>query len=136
METRRGGIVTDDMGILRVDVEIESHAPPSSRRLLRNVVVDTGSELSWAPAEVLESLEIERVKRVRFLQADDSVLERWVGFAILRAAGEVTSDEIVFGESNDQLLLGARTLQGLNLKVDLTGKRLVSAGPMLAAVIA
>jgi len=33
----------------------------------------------------------------------------------------------------DLVLLGARSLDGLNLKVDLIGKRLVSAGPMLAA---
>ena len=52
----------------------------------------------------------------------------------LRAGGTFTTDEVVFGEPGDLVLLGARSLEGLNLKVDLVGKRLVSAGPMLAAV--
>ena len=125
--------MSDDMGPLRTDVEVENHARPGERKLLRQVLVDTGAELSWAPAAVLESLGIQRVKQVRFQQASGSVLERWVGFAILYAAGTLTSDEIVFGEPDDLVLLGARTLEGMNLKVDLVGKRLVSAGPMLAA---
>lgn len=123
----------DDMGILRTDVEIENHARPGERRLLRQVLVDTGAELSWAPAPVLESLGLKRVKQVRFQQVDGSVLERWVGFAILHAVGTLTIDEVVFGEPDDMVLLGARTLEGMNLKVDLVGKRLVSAGPVSAA---
>jgi len=125
--------MTDEMGILRVDVEIESQRGSGENRLLRAVIVDTGADLSWAPADVLESLGIPRVKRIVFQQADGSALERWVGFAILRAAGAITIDEVVFGERNDLVLLGARTLQGMNLKVDLTGKRLVPGGPMMAA---
>ena len=128
--------MSNDMGLFRTDVEIQSHTRPGERRLLRQVLVDTGAELSWARAEVLESLGIERVKQVRFQQADGSVLERWVGFAILHAAGALTVDEVVFGEPNDLVLLGARTLEGMNLKVDLIGKRLVSAGPILAVAAA
>ena len=124
--------MVDDMGILRTDVEIESHARPGARHLLRNVIVDTGAELSWAPATVLESLGVERVKKYRFQQADGSPLERDIGFAIVRAEGRITIDEIVFGEPGDLILLGARSLEGLNLKVDLVGKRLVSGGPILA----
>jgi hypothetical protein len=58
-----------------------------------------------------------------------------VGFAIVHAGGTFTNDEVVFGEPDDLILLGARSLEGLNLKVDLVGKRLVSAGPMLAAAL-
>lgn len=128
--------MSDEMGLLRTDVEIESHTRPGDRRLLRQVLVDTGAELSWAPAVVLESLGITRVKQVRFNQADGSILVRWVGFAILHAAGTLTSDEVVFGEPKDLVLLGARTIEGMNLKVDLVQKRLVSAGPMSAAIAA
>jgi predicted aspartyl protease len=125
--------MSDDVGLLRTDLEIESHTRPGERRLLRQVLVDTGAELSWVPAPVLESLGLTRVKQVRFQQANGSVIERWVGFAILHTAGTLTSDEVVFGEPGDMVLLGARTLEGLNLKVDLVGKRLVSAGPVSAA---
>jgi predicted aspartyl protease len=125
--------MTDDMGIVRTNIEIESALREGDRRLLRDVLVDTGAELSWAPAVVLESLGIPRRKTIRFQQADRTVLERWVGFAIVHAGGTFTTDEVVFGEPSDLVLLGARSLEGLNLKVDLVGKRLVSAGPMLAA---
>jgi hypothetical protein len=83
---------------------------------------------------VLESLGITRRKPVRFQQANGTIRERSVGFAIVHAGGTFTNDEVVFGEPEDLILLGARSLEGLNLKVDLIGKRLVSAGPMLAAV--
>ncbi len=128
--------MADEMGILRIDVEIENPVRPGRRELLRGVLVDTGAELSWAPAAVLEALRIERRKIVRFRQADGSGLERWVGFAIVYAADTMTPDEVVFGEPADQVLLGARTLEGMNLKVDLVGKRLASAGPILAVTAA
>ena len=126
----------DDMGLLRTNVEIENSRAPGERRLLMQVLVDTGAELSWAPAQVLESVGIAREKQIRFQQADGSVLTRWVGFAILRVPEAYTVDEVVFGEPGDLVLLGARTLEGMNLEVDLVGKRLVSAGPMMAGVAA
>lgn len=39
----------DDMGTFRVDVEIENPARRGARQTLRNVLVDTGAELSWVP---------------------------------------------------------------------------------------
>jgi hypothetical protein len=35
--------------------------------------------------------------------------------------------------ADEQLLLGARTLEGLNLRVDAARKKLVAAGPLPAA---
>ncbi|MES2176696.1 MAG: hypothetical protein V4550_02430 [Gemmatimonadota bacterium] len=128
--------MSDDMGILRIDIELENHANPGERRILQSVMVDTGAELSWAPASVLEELGITRVKQIRFQQASGTVLVRSVGFAVVHAAGTVTVDEIVFGEPGDLVLLGARTLEGMNMVVDLVGKRLVGAGPVMAALAA
>jgi hypothetical protein len=65
--------MSDEMEILRVDVEIENQLRPGERRLLRGVIVDTGAELSWAPADVLESLGISRVKRITFQQANGTL---------------------------------------------------------------
>jgi predicted aspartyl protease len=125
-----------DMGTFRTDVELENPAQSGERRLVSNVFVDTGSELSWIPAPVLESLGIKRFKLWRFRQADGTALERWAGAAILYAGGTVTLDEVVFGEPGDMILLGARTLEGLNLLVDPHRKILVDAGPAPAAVAA
>ena len=127
--------MSDDMGTFRTDIEIESPARPGSRVTLRGVLVDTGAELSWVPATVLESLGIERRKVWHFRQADGTVLARATGYAIIRASGTETNDEVVFGEPGDLVLLGARTLEGLNVRIDPLTKRLVDAGPAPAAVL-
>ena len=41
---------------------------------------------------------------------------------------------VVFAEPGDMVLLGARSLEGMNLQVDVLRKQLVPAGPILAAV--
>ena len=128
--------MSDDVGIFRTDVEIESHTRPGETRLLHSVLVDTGAEYSWVPARVLDELGIEPVKRRLFQQADGSVLERAVGFAIIRAGGETTTDEVVFGGPKDMVLLGARSLEGMNLRLDLVARRLIPAGPAPAAAAA
>jgi len=128
--------MSDDMGTFRVDVEIENPARPGERRLLRSVLVDTGAELSWVPGEVLESLGIERYATWRFRQADGSILERRTGAAFIHVASKRTSDDVVFGEPGDLLILGSRTLEGLNFRIEPVTKRLVDAGPAPAAVSA
>jgi len=65
--------------------------------------------------------------------ANGEVVTRSVGFAILRVASAFTIDEVVFAEPGDLALLGARTLEGLNLTVDSTRKKLVAAGPLPVA---
>jgi len=126
----------DDMGTFRVDVEIENPARPGERRTLTSVLVDTGAELSWVPAAVLESLGIERHATWRFRQADGTVIERWVGPAFVHVAGKRTTDDLVFGEPDDLVLLGSRSLEGLNFRVEPVTKRLVDAGPAPAAAAA
>jgi hypothetical protein len=124
-------VSVSDMGTFRIDIEIENPAKPGQRQLLR-VSVDTGAELSWCPAAKLEALGISRRKLVAFRQADGSVLERWTGPAFIYAGGTTATDDVVFGEESDMQLLGARSLEGLNLRVDPVNKRLVDAGPVPA----
>lgn len=125
--------MSSDMGTFRIDVDIENAARPGTRRALRAVLVDTGAELSWFPAVELESLGIERRKIWHFRQADGTVLARSTGPASIYVNGTWTIDEVVFGEAGDPMLLGARTLEGLNVRVEPVSKRLVDAGPAPAA---
>jgi predicted aspartyl protease len=85
---------------------------------------------------VLESLGVERNNKWRFRQANGTVLERWTGIVVITIAGKRTGDDVVFGEPGDLVLLGARTLEGLNFRVELATKQLVDAGPAPAAVAA
>src|SRR5687767_1165279 len=98
-----------DMGTFRIAIEVENPALPGQRRTVPSVLVDTGSELSWLPAEELEALGIERYSRWRFRQVSGTVVERWVGTAWIHAVGKRAADEIVFGEPGDLVLLGARS---------------------------
>ena len=128
--------MSDTMGSFRVAVEVENPLRPGERRGLPAVLVDTGTELSWFPATILEELGIQRHRLWRFRQADGSVLERWTGPAFVHVAGTRATDDVVFGEPGDLVLLGSRSLEGLNLRVEPVTKQLVDAGPAPAAVAA
>lgn len=124
----------DDLGIFRTTMGVENHLRPGVVEALHDVLVDTRNLLSWVPAPVLARLGIVATKHGRqFTTADGEVLERSVGYAILHAGAECTTDEVVFAQPGDMTLLGARTLEGLNLRIDLQTKQLVAAGPILAA---
>jgi predicted aspartyl protease len=123
----------DAMGSFRIDVEIESYRAPIVRRVLHNVLVDTGAELSCFPGALLDELGIQRTVMRRFRQADGSVFERWTGPASIYVVGVWTVDQVIFGEPDDLTLLGSHSLEGLNLRIDPVAKRLTDAGPMLLA---
>ena len=65
--------------------------------------------------------------------ANGQQITRSVGFVIIRLDKFFTVDEVVFAEKGDLTLLGARSLEGLNLRVDSHHKKLEAAGPLLAA---
>ncbi|MFL5613039.1 MAG: aspartyl protease family protein [Gemmatimonadaceae bacterium] len=123
-----------DMGTFRTTLSIESPARRGAIRKLNDVLVDTGSELTWIPRSVLDELGIPAERRYRFVVADGRVLERDVGYAIVHVEGVATADDVVFAEPEDLILLGARSLEGLNLRIDPRSRRLVGAGPIVAAV--
>jgi predicted aspartyl protease len=97
------------------------------------VLVDTGSEFTWVPATVLEQLGVEPERMQRFIIADGRVLERRIGIAIVHTEGTLAPDWVVFAEPGDMVLLGAHSLEGLNLRVDSGARRLIPAGPIITA---
>ncbi len=121
------------MGTFRTTIQIESHTRRGQMRELGSILVDTGSEATWVPRTILESLGIQPEKAVRFRVADGRTIERQAGFAIIHAGGAQTADDVVFAEAGDLVLLGARTLEGLNFKIDPVRHALVDAGPVDAA---
>ena len=126
----------DAMGIFRTTMQIAALQAPDARREMINVMVDTGSEYNWIPTEILLDLGIAPVRVDRFETADGRILDREVGFALLYAAGRSTPTIVVFAGPGDMVLLGAIGLEGLNVRVDLSRKELVPAGPMPAAAAA
>ena len=122
-----------DMGCFYIGLEVENVAHRGVRRAVGRVLVDTGSEHTWLPGVLLDELGVAREYDASFVMADGRTIERGIGCAIVHVNRRRTVDDIVFGEAGDLPLLGARSLEGLNLLVDATAKRLVSAGPFHAA---
>ena len=125
-----------DMGAFRTTIAIEHPARRGATEVLENVLVDTGAEATWVPRAILEGLGIQVERTERYQMADGRILERQVGFALVYVGAKATADDVVFAEPGDTLILGARSLEGLNLRVDPRSKQLVSAGPIITATAA
>jgi len=122
------------VGIFSTRCKVENIVDRAKSAVVPKLLVDTGSEYTWISTVTLERLGINREKKdVAFIMANGQQITRSVGFAIIRVDKFFTVDEVVFAEKGDLLLLGARTLEGLNLIVDARSKKLVAAGPLPAA---
>ncbi len=122
------------MGTFHISCKVENHIDRGRNTTVKNLLVDTGGEYTWLPASELEKIDVAREKKdLPFVMANGQTITRNVGFAIIRIEEHFTIDEVVFAEEGDLLLLGARTLEGLNLRVDSVRKKLVAAGPLPAA---
>jgi len=122
------------MGTFTTSCKIENYLDRSRSTTISKILVDTGSELSWISYKDLEEIGIHREKKdLTFVMANGKKITRSVGFAIIRIENYFTIDEVVFAEEGDLLLLGARTLEGMNLVVDPAKKKLVASGPLPAA---
>jgi predicted aspartyl protease len=122
------------MGTFTVSCKIENVVDRARSIVRSKMLVNTGSEYTWVPENSLEKIGIDREKKdLAFVMANGQQVTRSVAFAIIRLDKHFTIDEVVFAEKGNPLLLGARTLEGLNLTVDPRRKKLVAAGPLPAA---
>ena len=121
------------MGTFHTKCKIENPTDRSRSVVIPKLLVDTGSEYTWVSERSLERIGISREKKdVAFVLANGQEVTRSVGFAIIRLDKFFTIDEILFAEPGDLQLLG-RTLEGLNLVIEPSRRRLVAAGPLPAA---
>lgn len=121
------------MGCFTTSIGVENASRRGEVREVVGALVDTGSEFSWVPSNLLRELGIRAERVQRFLVADGRELVREIGFAIVHVAGMTTADDVVFAQPDDMVLLGARSLEGLNLRVDPQRKTLIPAGPIITA---
>jgi predicted aspartyl protease len=122
------------MGHFHENCEVVNIRNGKKAAKVAHLLVDTGSEFTWIPGDVLKQIGVKVEKKdMPFLMANGDTVTRSMGYAILRSAGFETVDEVVFGQPGDLLLLGARTLEGFGALVDPRKKRLVAAGPFPAA---
>ena len=122
-----------DVGVFRTTIGLENPARRGHVEEIGETLVDTGSEFTWVPAALLAALGVPPERTQRFRLADGRIVEREMGFAIVHAGGTTAVDHVVFGTPTDLVLIGARCLEGLNLRVDPQRKQLVDAGPIVTA---
>lgn len=96
------------------------------------VLVDTGSELTWLPKDLLIGINITPMRKRSFTTATKQIVTREIGYAILSAEGFETVDEVVFAESSDMALFGVRTLEGFGVMVDDIAHRFVATPTIVA----
>lgn len=122
------------MGTFYTSCRVANHVDRRKSVEIQKLLVDTGAEFTWINGETLKSIGVKREKKdYKFVMANGQEITRSVGFAILQVSDALTIDEVIFGEPGDLQILGARSLEGMNLRVDSRSKRLVAGGPILAA---
>src|SRR5437016_9024377 len=124
-ELRKEGATVDDMGLLRTTIEVQNLDRRGPARSLPDTLVDTASEYTWIPRDVLEGLRIIVERKQGFVVADGRRIDRHIGYALVRAGGSEAPELVVFAEPGDMSLLGAHALEGLNVKIDPVRKALV-----------
>jgi predicted aspartyl protease len=123
------------VGTFYVKCKIENPVDRDRSAIVTKALVDTGSEFSWISGRTLEKIGIRREKKdIAFVLANGQQVTRSVGFAIIRLDKFFTIDEVVFAEPSDLQLLGARTLEGLNLSVAPGRRGLVGIGASTSGV--
>ena len=91
-----------------------------------DALVDTGASYSLFPRSMLERLGIAILERYGFELADRSIVEYDVGEALLRVNSRVRTASVMFGDDDDQPLIGANALQEFLLLVDPVAEELVA----------
>ena len=113
---------------------IEIGDPEGERFEPVEAVVDTGPSYTLVPASVLARVQVRPIRRATFVVADGRRIERDMGQTWIRVDGEAVIRLVIFGDEDEEPLLGADTLEGLLLGVDPVGKRLVPATGWLVGV--
>ena len=90
-----------------------------------DVLVDTGSTFTWAPADTLRALGVSSLGNEAFSLANGRLVEYDLGAVIVRIDGKERPVVCVFGDEGSQPLIGVTTLENLLLMVDPVGQRLV-----------
>jgi clan AA aspartic protease len=99
-----------------------------------NFLIDSGAVYSLVPTATLKRLGIRPHREVDFSLADGTTIRRQVGDAYFELRGEGGAAPVIFGESGDEPLLGATTLESIGLVLDPFKRRLIPMRMLLASL--
>ena len=115
------------VGVVAANPKEEQRTTPAI-----DALVDIGSELTWLPSDVLSQIGITPRRERSVETATGQVVKRQTGYAMVRAEGFETIDEVVFAQPGDIVLLGVRTIEGFGVLVDDIGHRFVATTTIVA----
>ena len=119
------------MGLTILEVEVGNPANPDVTEKI-DFLIDSGAIYSVVPTPVLERLGIRPLSEQEFRLADGTKIKRKKGIALFKFKDKVGGADVIFGEEDDSVLLGAFTLEALGLALDPL-KRELKPLPMILA---
>jgi predicted aspartyl protease len=120
------------MGLLVVDAEVSASVSGTRRNV--SFLVDTGAIYSLLSESVWIELGLEPERTLEFRLADTTRIQRRVSHCFFTLAGVTAPSPVILGETGDEPLLGAVTLESLGLVWNPFDRSLRPARMLLAAV--
>jgi predicted aspartyl protease len=105
------------MGLTYLTLGVGNPADPQTTKELQ-FLIDSGAIYSIVPAPVLDDLGIKPVSEESFQLANGASVKRKKGIALFTYEGRIGGADVIFGEPDDAVLLGAFTLESLGLALD------------------
>ena len=121
------------MGFTKAMVEIANPEKPDLKADME-LLVDSGASYSIVREDFLEKLRIRPLEQREFTLANGQRISRKLGGVQIRVGGRVGYSSIIFGEANDQQVLGVAALEELGLELDTVTKRLRPAELFLLSI--
>jgi len=110
------------MGLTYVKVKASNIMKPELKMELE-LLVDTGSMLTWVPRKTIETLDVKPRGLRQFKTIERKLIKRETGVIVVEYDGLETVSEVVFADEGDGSVMGVTTLESLGFRVNpITGK--------------
>lgn len=114
------------MGMTKVALKVKNPQKPA-KVFEGEFLVDSGATYTVVPEDILRKIGIKPAGEEQFSLADGRIISRKVGSALYEYEGTERAAPVLFGEKDDDLLLGAFTLEALGLTLDPLKRKLYKA---------
>lgn len=105
------------VGLVVLKVEVGNPAKPEVTEEVE-FLIDSGAIYSVVPTKILKKLGIKPLSQEEFRLANGEKILRKKGIALFKYGERVGGADVIFGEKEGSILLGAFTLEALGLVLD------------------